>query len=78
MAISSLLDQPAIRKRALRFSVEQYHLLGKAGLISEKVELLDGDIVEKMSKSPLHVYTTEGLNLLLRESISPEWLIRQE
>ena len=39
---------------------------------------MDGVIVEKMSKSPLYVYTMEGLNLLLRESIGAEWLIRQE
>ena len=78
MAISSLLDRPAIREQALRFSVEQYHLLGEAGLVPKGVELLDGVIVEKMSKSPLHVFTTEELAAQLRVVVQEGWLVRQE
>lgn len=78
MAISSLLDRPAILEQALRFSVEQYHLFGEAGLIPERVELLDGVIVEKMSKSPLHVFTTEEFMARLRAVAKEGWLVRQE
>jgi len=75
---SSLLDVPTVRERALRFTVEQYHLLGETGLIPEKIELLDGVIVEKMPKSPLHVYTTEGIASLLRPVVPGAWSVRQE
>ncbi len=78
MAISSLLDRPAILGQALRFSVEQYHLLGETGLIAERVELLEGVIVEKMSKSPLHVFTTEEITSRLRAIVKEGWLVRQE
>ncbi len=47
-------------------------------MISEKVELLDGVIVEKMSKSPLHVFTTQKIAKLLRPLFGEEWLVRQE
>lgn len=78
MATSSLLDEPEVRKRALRFTVEQYHLLGEAGLISGKVELLDGIIVEKVSKSPLHVLTTQRVAKSLRRLFDDQWSVRQE
>ena len=41
-------------ERGLPVTVEQYHALFAQGLLSEKAELLEGIIVEKMSKSPLH------------------------
>ena len=50
MAFSSLLDEPAVRERAVRFTVEQYHLLGEAGLVGKNVELLEGILVNKLSK----------------------------
>ncbi len=75
---SSLLDVPTVRQQALRFTVEQYHLLGEAGLISEQVELLNGIIVEKMSKSPLHSGTAQKLVRLLNQVIPESWLVRQE
>ena len=46
----ALLDIPSIRERALPLTVAQYHALGAQSLIPEQVELLDGLIVEKMSK----------------------------
>ncbi len=35
-------------------SVEFYHELGRLGMISEDVELLEGFLIKKISKSPLH------------------------
>ena len=78
MAISSLLDEPTIRERMMRFSVEQYQLLGEAGLIGTDVELLEGIIVKKTSKSPLHVFAAEKLASLLRGYEAEGWLVRQE
>ena len=62
----------------MRFTVEQYHLLAEAGLISEKVELLDGIIVEKMFKSPLHSGMAQKLVRLVNQVIPEGWLVRQE
>ena len=78
MAFSLLLDQPAIRQRALPLSVEQYHFLGAAGLFSEDVELLEGIVVEKMAKSPLHSSTIQRLLKVLRAVLSAELDVRQE
>ena len=50
------LEDPAIRQRAFSVTVAQYHALGELGLISERVELLEGVIVEKLPKSPLHSF----------------------
>jgi len=50
----SLLDKEPVRRAALKVTVDQYHAMGAAGVISERTELLRGVIVEKMGKSPLH------------------------
>ena len=56
MMPAMLLEEPTIMERAMPITVEQYHALFAQGLIPEKVELLEGIIVEKMSKSPLHSF----------------------
>ena len=47
-------------------------------MIPEKVELLDGIIVEKMSKSPIHSGTAQKLVRLLNQVVPVSWLVRQE
>ena len=49
-----ILDAPSARQQSHRLSVESYHHLGDIGLLSTDVELLDGYIIKKMPKSPLH------------------------
>ena len=71
--MTALLELPAIRKRAKRFSVEEYHQLGEL-----PIELLRGTIVEKMPKSPLHQFYVERLREILTGQISPEFCVRQE
>ncbi len=41
-----------------RFSVAQYHQLGQLGVLTpeDRVELLEGWIVEKMNQRPIHGY----------------------
>ena len=51
-----LLEEPTMMERAMPITVEQYRALGGQGLIGKNVELLEGIIVEKMPKSPLHVF----------------------
>ena len=67
-----------IRQRAFSFTVEQYHALGRAGTISQRVELLEGVIVEKMPKSPLHAFLVLVLYKLLQEAISGDVHVRSE
>ena len=78
MAFSSLLDEPVVRERAMRFTIEQYQLLGETGLIGTDVELLEGIIVKKMSKSPLHSAATQRAAKQLRAVLGTEWDLRQE
>ena len=58
--------------RMHRFTVEQYHEMIRAGILGrrDRVELLEGLVVEKMPSSPLHSATT-GLSALAIQSRLP-------
>ncbi len=71
--MNALLELPAIRERAMRFSIEEYHRLGEL-----PVELLRGTIIEKMPKSPLHQFYVDRLRQILSGQISPDFTVRQE
>jgi Uma2 family endonuclease len=73
-----LLEQPAIRKRAHSMSVEAYHVLGEMGMLSEQVELLNGVIVDKMPRSPLHILICRRLVEMLRALLLQGFDCRQE
>jgi Uma2 family endonuclease len=72
--MNALLELPAIRQRAKRFSVADYHRLTEG----QPTELLRGTIIEKMSKSPAHQFFIDRLRKILAEQISPEFLVRTE
>ena len=76
--VSDLIDVPAIRQRVLPITVEQYRVLGQQGLLSDKVELLEGIIVEKMPKSPLHVFLVLALLELLQKIVGEGFHVRSE
>ncbi len=76
--MSDLVDMPTIRQRALPVTVEQYYALAEHGLLSERAELLEGIIVEKMPKSPLHAFLVVMLMELLRRSVSEGFHVRSE
>ncbi len=76
--MSVLLDQPAIRARVHRVSLEHYHHMGDAGLVNEKHELLDGYIIEKMSKSPRHERIKQKLLMLLMRTVPDTHTVRTE
>jgi Uma2 family endonuclease len=71
--MNELLEVPAIRRRAKRFSVADYHLLGEL-----PVELLRGTVIDKMPKSPLHQFFSDRLRQILEAQIKPEFVVRQE
>lgn len=62
----------------VRFSVDDYHRLMDIGLLgeSERIELLEGCLVPKMTHSPLHADTIESLSELLQRVLPPGWRVR--
>jgi Uma2 family endonuclease len=69
--MTALLEVPAIRQRAKRFSVADYQRLTEG----QRTELLRGTIIEKMSKSPAHQFFLNRLRKILTGQISPEFLV---
>lgn len=65
-------------ERAMPVTVEQYHALYERGLIVENVELLEGLIVEKMPKSPLHSFLVLELLRLLLAVVGEGFRVRPE
>jgi Uma2 family endonuclease len=76
--VNPLLDQPAIRARVHRVTVEEYHRMGELGMLDESHELLRGYIVKKMPKSPLHVRILQKLLMLLIRSVPSGMFVRPE
>ena len=61
-----------------RFSVEEYHRLGELGLLTpeNRVELLEGWIVEKMNQRPAHGYVVGVLTQWLPNHLADGWIAR--
>ena len=80
--MSPLLEatqHPDGRSQLFRMSVEFYHELGRLGMLSDKGwELLDGIVVERMPKSPLHEYLTEILVLFLGKVLGTDMFVSKE
>ena len=76
--MSSILDQPAIRRAVLPITVEQYHQLGEAGIVAKNTELVRGVIVEKMIKSPQPTWIVQYLVDWLRAGLGEGVHVRQE
>jgi Uma2 family endonuclease len=61
-----------------RFSVAEYHQMGEAGVLtpSDRVELLEGWIVEKMNQKPAHGYMVGELDRWFHRQIHDNWAVR--
>jgi hypothetical protein len=61
-----------------RFTVDEYHRMGEAGIFSEddRVELLAGEIVEMSPIGPLHAGTVDRLNALFSSRLGGEVIVR--
>jgi Uma2 family endonuclease len=64
----------------LRMSVDKYHALLRAGAFTEHdaVELLDGVVIEKMSKNPPHRIATRQLDLALSKLVPAGWHVQNQ
>lgn len=60
------------------FTVEEYHRMGDAGVLSEadQVELLEGWIVPKMNRKPIHDCTVATAHDLLSKLLPDGWHVR--
>ncbi|HEX8203864.1 MAG TPA: Uma2 family endonuclease, partial [Isosphaeraceae bacterium] len=63
-----------------RLSVEQYHEMARAGILTrdDRVELLEGWLVAKMTKHPPHVIATGLIHDALRGMAPAGWFVTQE
>jgi Uma2 family endonuclease len=63
-----------------RLSVEQYHEMARAGILTrdDRVELLDGWLVAKMTKHPPHVIATGQTQDALRGIVPDGWFVAKE
>ena len=67
----AVLDVPEIRNRVLRVSVADYRRYTEG----QRTELLRGIVIEKMSRSPLHVFIAQKLHNILAGQIAPEFTV---
>ena len=74
-------SEPAtLLDRIHRFTVAQYHELDRLGFITtaDRVELLNGLIVQKVRISPPHAYTVRAAFNLLDELLDESWHVRTQ
>ena len=74
----AVLEDPAIRARVPKVSVDQYHRMYDIESIPQNVELIRGALIEKMPKSPLHSSIVELIREHLAVSLPGNYFIRQE
>jgi Uma2 family endonuclease len=73
-----ILESPDVRRRALPVTVETYHWMIENDMVSKRAELIRGVIVEKMSKSSLHVILVNRIFNQLSGAVGAGWLVRKE
>ncbi|MCH8317261.1 MAG: Uma2 family endonuclease [Bacteroidetes bacterium] len=73
-----ILEKKEIREKISPITVSAYHIMYENGAIDENVELIEGVIVEKMPKKPIHSAIVARLNELIRNFLLPHLHIRQE
>lgn len=60
-----------------RFTVEEYHAMARAGILTEDdaIELLEGWLVQKMTKNPPHTATTRYTRAALEKCLPPGYFV---
>jgi len=80
MSVAARVTRPPVPTLppVYRFSVEQYHKMLEAGVLTENdsVELLEGWVVSKMPHNPRHDGTVSRVDRRLRRDVSEDWVIR--
>ena len=73
-----LIKAPGFHQRALPLSVAAWHEMIAKGLAPRRAELIRGVIIEKMSKSMLHVQLASALFELLQTALGMTFWVRKE
>lgn len=76
--MTDILDVPELRPSIWKLTVEEYQRLGQVGLIDQKTELLQGIVVRKMNKTPLHTSTVRKLQKWLASQVSRDAFVQKE
>src|SRR5262245_39077842 len=76
----SLPPAPVPDDPVWRMSVEQYHAMIHAGILTEEdpVELLEGLLIAKMSKNPAHSTAKRLLLQALLRTLPPGWFVDEQ
>lgn len=76
--MTALATPPTSDRPERRFTVDEYLRMVAAGILTDrdKVELIEGRIVEKMPRNPPHEATLQRVFSLLMKLCPPEWLVR--
>ncbi len=63
-----------------RLTVDQYHAMIDTGILSSDspVELVEGILLQKMSKKPPHSFATEEARVALSSVLPPGWSVRAQ
>jgi Uma2 family endonuclease len=71
---------PFASRRLFRFTVEQYERMSETGILGpgDRVELLEGWIVEKMTHNPPHATALDLAQELLRGLLPAGWRLREQ
>lgn len=77
MIRSDLITPTQPQPRRLRFSVDDYYKMTEMGMIDdyEKAEIIDGELVPKMTTVDKHAGTVNVLNRLLITNLQPSFLV---
>jgi Uma2 family endonuclease len=67
-----------VPSRLYRLSVEQYHRIAEAGILTsnDRVELLNGYLIKKMSQDPPHSGAITRINRRLVRILPDEWIVQ--
>ena len=75
---SHVLEREFLRENFVPITVEAYHYLAEKNLISENSELIEGVIVKKMPKSPIHSALIRKLIQFFQKTILSNYTISSE
>ena len=78
MSSAAVLEKESIRNMVIRLSVKDYHRLNASGVIPEKTELIEGIVINKMTKSPLHAHLLRRLWGIFSNKLPAEYLLMKE
>ena len=79
-SLSTFPSVPLPSAPMYRFCVEQYLEMGRTGILTkdDRVELIEGWIVQTRAKNPLHPYVSSALQELLGAIVPVGWYLRVE